>query len=221
MTTMFHDVHERVDRQLTQHRVPGAEFDEVTYADDAICISANTRALNEFVKAIEIEGLRYGMKLNKAKCEVISTHTNANVHFQDGTIIKHVRQATYLGCDVGIETTNREELNKRFANAMVTLEALDMFWRHSDCGIAIKIHVADAVIRSKLLYGMESAELIPSVLKRVETLQLKILRKILRMNTTHTDRENTNERVYEQANQRLQNIGRRKMVVTLKKHTRN
>ena len=67
---------------------------------------------------------------------------------------------------------------------MITMKSLDLFWRRSDCGVAIKIQVADAVIRAKLLYGMESAQLIPSVLKRVETLQLKILRKIVRMDTT-------------------------------------
>ena len=46
MTTMFHDVHQKTDNRLNKHRVPGAEFDEVTYADDTICISTDTRALN-------------------------------------------------------------------------------------------------------------------------------------------------------------------------------
>ena len=68
MTTMFHDVHQKTDNRLNKHRVPGAEFDEVTYADDTICISTDTKALNDFLKHIEREGLRYGMKLNKAKC---------------------------------------------------------------------------------------------------------------------------------------------------------
>ena len=148
MTTMFHDVHTRMDNRLDRQRVPGAEFDEVTYADDTICIATDTRTLNEFANAIEIEGSRYGMKLNKAKCEVISTHPNANIHLPDGTRIKHVKHATYLGCDLGIKTSNREELNKRFASTMITMKSLDLFWRHSDCGVAIKIQVADAVIRS-------------------------------------------------------------------------
>ena len=216
MTTMFHDVHKNLDNKLQTQRVPGAEFDEVTYADDTICIATDTRTLNEFAKAIEKEGKRYGMKLNKAKCEVISTHPNANIHFPDGTKIRHVRTSTYLGCDLGIKSTIREELNKRFANTMITIKSLDLFWRHSDCGVAIKIQVADAVIRSKLLYGMESAQLIPSVLKRVETLQLKILRKILRMDTTYVNRDNTNERVYEKANEKLREERRKKKVVPFK-----
>ena len=92
------------------------------------------------------------MKLNKTKCEVITTHPNANIHFGDGTKIKKVKQATYLGCQIGIRTTTREEMNKRFSNTMTTIKMLDTWWRHSDCGTALKIQVADAVIRSKLLY---------------------------------------------------------------------
>ena len=39
MTTLFHDVHQKMDNELKEHRAPGADFDEVTYADDTICIS--------------------------------------------------------------------------------------------------------------------------------------------------------------------------------------
>ena len=75
------------------------------------------------------------------------------------------------------KSTNREELGKRFANTMATMKKLDTFWRHSNCDTAIKIHVADAVLRSKLLYGLESAQLIPSIAKKLDTFQLKALRR--------------------------------------------
>ena len=65
MTAMFYDVHQETDRHLKENRVPGADFDEVPYADDTICISTDTKALNKFLEAIEWEGFRYGLKLNK------------------------------------------------------------------------------------------------------------------------------------------------------------
>ena len=65
MTTIFHDVHQETDRYLANHRVPGADFDEVTYADDTICISTDTLAMNTFLEAIEWEGFGYGLTLNK------------------------------------------------------------------------------------------------------------------------------------------------------------
>ena len=38
MTTMFEDIKENIAGDLAWHRIPGAEFDEVMYADDTICI---------------------------------------------------------------------------------------------------------------------------------------------------------------------------------------
>ena len=61
----------------------------------------------------------------------------------------------------------------------------------------MKVYTADAILRAKLLCGLESAQLIPSIAKRIETLQLKVLRKILRLNTTYIDRENNNYSIFE------------------------
>ena len=166
------------------------------------------------MKEIEEEGFRYGLKLNKHKCELITTHQQANIHFKDNTKVPTVRLATYLGCNIGIKTNNREELPKRFANTMITMKQLDLFWRHSSCDTAIKIYTAEAVLRSKLLYGLESAQLIPSIAKKLETFQLKVLRKILKMDTTFVDRANTNQIVFNTANHKMAEEGNRKPVIS-------
>ena len=166
-----------MDNELKKHRVPGADFDEVTYADDTICISRCIKTINEFIESIEIEGCKYGMKLNKTKCELLTNNNNARIIFPDGTPIKKEKSATYLGCQIGIKITSRAEISKRFAATMATMKKLDIFWRHSDCPTHIKVYTADAVLRTKLLYGMESVQLIPSVLKKIETFKLKVLRK--------------------------------------------
>ena len=93
------------------------------------------------------------------------------------------KQNTNQGCERGSQTTNREELNKRFANTMLTMKKLDLLWRSSGCDIAVKIQTADAVLRTKLLYGLESSQLLPSALKRLETFQLKVLRKMFKLDT--------------------------------------
>ena len=78
----------------------------MTYADDTICITTKTEAMNKFLKAIEEQGLRYGMKLNKNKCELITTHKLENIHFKDNMQVPKVKTATYLGCTIGIKATN-------------------------------------------------------------------------------------------------------------------
>ena len=84
---------------------------------------------------------------------------------------------------------------------MVILKRLDILWRDCDLQIAFKINVLDAVMRAKLSYGMESAQLTPSHQRRIEVFQLKGLRKILKMQTTYVERNNTNAEVFRRANE--------------------
>ena len=64
MTAMFADAHRNLGGRTFEHRALGADFDEVIYADDTICISEDARTMNELLKKIEEEGDKYGMKLN-------------------------------------------------------------------------------------------------------------------------------------------------------------
>ncbi len=173
MTVMFHDIKERVQINHIQHRVPGTEFDEILYADDTICLSTDTRQMNIMIKEIEIESKLYGMKLNKKKCEVIYTSENANVHFMDGTKLTRKDEVKYLGCDINEKASTDREIRARLANTMTVLKKLDLFWLHSDCPTRIKIIALDAIIRAKLLYGLESAQLGEGALKKLDVFHLK------------------------------------------------
>ena len=86
---MFHDIHLITDEQLTGHRVPGADFDEATYADDTTCISKSLAAMNKFIETTKNEGLNGEMELNKSKYEVVTTtrmqeHTSQTTHQLEG-----------------------------------------------------------------------------------------------------------------------------------------
>ena len=98
MTTLFHDIHLGDPQHLIPNRICGANFDEIVYADDTICISTNTKAMNLFLKDIETEGDKCGLKLNKGKCELLTTSLNADIKFADGTKVKRKPEVTYLGC---------------------------------------------------------------------------------------------------------------------------
>ena len=97
---------------------------------------------------------------------------------------------------------------------MATMKKLDLFWRHSDCPTHVKVYTADAVLRTKLLYGLESAQLIPSVLKKLETFQLKVLRKILKLDTTYINRTNSNAHVFHRINSLMEEAGRTTRVIS-------
>jgi hypothetical protein len=60
--------------------------------------------------------------------------------------------------------------------------------------------VFNAVLSTKLLYGLESMIAPVQALKRLDTFQLKGLRKILNIKTTFIDRTQTNNKIYEDVN---------------------
>ena len=55
--------------------------------------------------------------------------------------------------------------------------------------------IFDAVVRSTLLYGLETIHLTDAMLKKIDAFQLRCLRKILKVPSTSIDRRNTNTEV--------------------------
>ena len=53
----------------------------------------------------------------------------------------------------------QKEVNKRIAECMATLKKLDPYWLKGDGSVKQKLIVFDAVIRAKLMYGLESAQI--------------------------------------------------------------
>ena len=122
------------------------------------------------------------------------------MRLSDGTRLKPKSQVRYLGCYLNDQADSGRELQKRIAESMAVLKKLDLFWRHGDSSIKQKILVYNAVVKSKLLYGLESMQLTAGARNKLDVFHLKGLRKILKMETTFVNKENTNEAVYQRAN---------------------
>ena len=95
------------------------------------------RAMNKFLKHVEEEGAKYGLKLNKKKCELLTNaNRTCNVHFADGTPVPRKNEVTYLGCQLNQYSNTTQELTKRISACMTVLKKLYIFWRHSSCPVA-------------------------------------------------------------------------------------
>ena len=84
------------------------------------------------------------------------------------------------------------------------LEKLGLFFTSSDCSVRLKLQVLNAILRSKLMYGLESAQLTEGSRQRLDTFQLKGLRHTLGITTTYVDRQHSNTYVYTRASEQLQ-----------------
>ena len=80
---------------------------------------------------------------------------------------------------------------------------MQAFWLHAECPKAFKFRIWDAVVKAKLVYGLESLQINDDMARRLDAFHLRGLRQIMKIPTTFIDRANTNSVVFEKANQIL------------------
>jgi hypothetical protein len=199
MTVIFHDIHKDDKTKTKKHRVGEANLEEILYADDTICISEDAKALTRLLREIEKEGNKYGLRLNKDKCELIRIFRGGEfsntdkVFFSSGQEVKPVAEAKYLGCWLNDKGDPEREVKQRVATCMSIVKKLDLFWKKANPSTKTKLITYDAIIRAKLLYGLESAAMNETVKHKLDVFQLKGLRKILNVKTTFVDRSKDNQ----------------------------
>ena len=91
------------------------------------------------------------------------------------------------------------EISNKIHEVRKTWFKLFPYWKATGASKKWKLIVFDAVIRSKLLYGLETVQLTQAMCKKIDAFQLRGLRRILNMSTTFINRANTNANVYEEA----------------------
>ena len=203
MSVIDHDVGMNITARTKNARYEGVDFDRIYYADDTLLITTNTQASNNLLHEVETVSAQFGLRLNRDKCCYIAMNGNNVIKFADGTRLARVNEATYLGHQITQAMDIRHEINHKMHQTLKLWYRLNTFWRAINCPKHWKLQVYDAVIKNKLLYGLETVHLTQAMQKRVNAFQLRGLRKILGMTTTFVNRANTNEKVIQKANEEL------------------
>ena len=167
------------------YRTPSSSLPihRVYYADATILIATSTRAANKQVAEVERVSLQSGLKLNRGKCNYISMSGNNVIKLPDGQKMERVEENTYLGHQITQQMDVKHEINHKMSQTLRTWFKLETFWKAVDCTTKWKLQVYDAVIRNKLLYGLETVHLTQSLQRKVNAFQLRGLRKILGLTT--------------------------------------
>ena len=128
----------------------------------------------------------------------LNLYNNAKIKFADGEEVKQADEAVYLGVELNTKVDIKKEINKRYKEVIISWKRLGEFWKHGNSSTKDKLIIFNALIKSKLMYGLEGAQLNFNHLQKLNTMQLKGLRQILNITTTYIDRTHTNEFVFNQ-----------------------
>ena len=115
--------------------------------------------------------------------------------------MKSTTETKYLGAVINDKADPAQEIRRRILSTMPILKRFDIFWNKTNCSKNWKLLVYNPVIISRLLYGLEPPHTTNNTGKLLNTFQLKGVRKILHLHTTYVDRNNSNEFVYQRANE--------------------
>ena len=199
MHVLFHDVNDRMKDDNHRFTFKNIPFRQLLYADDTLLISRSPYLANKILHLVEEESNYYHLKLNKGKCSYKHYNCKGVIKFRDGTKMKSEQAPIYLGAVIDNSVTPRTEIHRRITATMAVLKKMELFWNRTKCNRKWKLQVFNAVIMTKLLYGLETLEAPQGLHQSLNTFQLKGLRKIMKLNTTFVDRNNDNQTVYDKA----------------------
>ena len=128
---------------------------------------------------------------------------NNKVRFLDGSEVEKASKTSYLGATLTPDVDLKTEITSRLSKANLTFNRLKIFWRKTNCTVAWKLQVFNALIKSTLVYGLETLHITKAQCNRIHSFQCKALRNILNLKHTFIDRNNTNEFVINKANEVL------------------
>ena len=199
MTCIDMDIQKRISLHVTNNRIPGVHFDMIYYADDAVLFSRSNKGLNELLRLTEQISEGYGLRLNKSKCVAIAMNNDGCIHFHNGDPLSKEFEAMYLGNEINRTVNIKHEVFNKMSDVRRTWFKLDSYWKASQASKKWKLIIFDAIIRSKLLYGLETVHLTQSMSKTLDAFQMRGLRKILKRPSTFVDRRYTNQRILDEA----------------------
>ena len=188
MIVLMRDIHTKLtqeERGILRNEQPmGMEgYDKLLYADDTVSLTNTKQAAEIILHKIQEESSRYNMKLNQSKCILLGMNSLGSVQYLDGGFMPIADRAPYLGTNMSAKGNPHFEISTRIINTTTTLNKLDMFWKKAPVSTTWKLRVHDAVISSKLLYGLESASLTNAEYERFGSFQTKALRNMLGIKT--------------------------------------
>ena len=198
MGVMFWDIKQVLHTPAQREPIPGIHFSEILYADDTLIFGRHTPSINRLLKEIQRHSAYYNLKLNFDKCVNLTLNRKqSTLKFEDGTNVPRKTKATYLGTILTDSAEFRTEVNNRMADATTAANKLKLFWNKADTTMKWKLQAFNAIVRSKLMYGLETIQLPQVILNRLDAFQMKQTRRILHIPPTFEDRSMSNKKVIE------------------------
>jgi hypothetical protein len=169
----------------SKEQVDQGSLSVLLYADDTLLVGLSEPGLQELIAEV---GLRYGMELHWQKFQLLEVNCSMKLQTPDGERIHPRELLTYLGTSIYNDGRVANELSKKLGTAWADFKKLHKLWNHTTFSKHRKVEVYQAVIVSRLLYGLSSAWLNVAETRRLNGFQARCLRCIVGIKPSYVSR---------------------------------
>ena len=215
LTTITHDVRENLDLQeqldLAAGQLHNANLSELSYAGDTSIMASTAKAAETLLQHIESESDKYNMKLNYARCTHLRMNDLHTVAYTNGEDMPMKSETIYLGGKIFANGGYRKEVRHRITNTWFTARKFDVLWKKAPVPLKWKLRVYDAIIISKVLYGLDAIPFTEQDCKQLDAFQYRGLKTILGIKHSYWAGVE-NKDVLLTANTRARNEGKQEII---------
>jgi len=158
------------------------------YADDTLLVGVSTDSLQRYLAAVAESGARCGLKLHWTKFQLLQIRCAGDVLTKEGDAIEKKATMFYLGTTIHGDGSIQGELNERLGAAWSDFSSLTSLWRHTTLTALRKVEIFQAVITTRLLYGLSSGWLNVKEQRQLDGFQARCLRRVLGIKPSYISR---------------------------------
>ena len=161
--------------------IGGRKYPELRYADDTVLLSTTPEGLEKMIHAVKKHSENQNLYLNAKKTKILRTDktTRATNITIDNDLIEEVIDFDYLGSLITNNGDGLKEIRRRMGIAMKKLKTLKKLWKGT--GETIKLKFLKSFIFPIATYGSETWCLSKQAEQKINALQTKSFRRILRV----------------------------------------
>ena len=161
---------------------------ELLFADDTALVAHDVATMQNMVDIFSQASEKIGLQINKGKTEVLYQPSPDNTEPQppiitiNGEALKVVKSFKYLGSTVSDDARADQEISNRIQSACASYGKLEKrLWSRGGIRLDTKCRVYKALVLPALLYSAETYTLYRRHIKRLEAVQQRHLRRIMKI----------------------------------------
>ncbi|KAI8500917.1 hypothetical protein Bbelb_210120 [Branchiostoma belcheri] len=177
--------------------ISGRVINNLRFADDIARIATSPEDLQVLLDSTDSTSREYQLEISTKKTKVMAvtkapTQVTATCR---GEQLQQVPRFKYLGSTMDQTASCSHEISVRLGSARAALRSLETIWKDRALKTVTKLKVLRTLVWPVVTYGCEAWTLHASDIRRIQALEMKCYRKILRISWTD---HRTNDSVLEQ-----------------------